>query len=853
MVLQITIASAQPLPNAKRDNQPDYFRQLEEWLPTPNAYRAASGQPGPAYWQQQADYEIDVALDDRRQRIEGRARIRYYNRSPQSLSYVWIQLDQNRFRADADSLGAALAPDLEGRASFDLVRSLLARESFNGGYTIHSVTDGQGQTLPHTVVKTMMRIDLPEPLAPGDSLRLEIAYAFNIVDATLIRARGGYEFFEEDGNYIYEIAQWYPRLVAYTDYTGWQHKQFLGRGEFTLELGNYRVAITVPADHIVAATGTLQNPDDVLSEQQRERLQTAATADSPQFIVTPEEAKQNEKDRDRDTKTWIFAAENVRDFAFASSRKFIWDAMGHPADDHPVMAMSFYPNEGEPLWSRYSTQAIVHTLDVYSRYTFAYPYPTAISVNGPVYGMEYPMICFNGPRPEKDGTYSERIKYGLISVIIHEVGHNYFPMIVNSDERQWTWMDEGLNTFLQYLAEQEWEEDYPSRRGEPADITGYMKGSHQVPIMTNSESILQFGPNGYGKPATALNVLRETILGRELFDFAFREYALRWKFRRPTPADFFRTMEDASGVDLDWFWRGWFYSTDHVDIAIDSLRWYQIDAGDPDEAAERKRQERKAEVPSLSKLRNQDLTRRVDLHPGLKDFYNDYDDLEVTEDDRKAYRRFVDKLDAEERKLLKRKTNFYVVRFRNVGGLVMPIILQVHFQDGTQQLMTIPVEIWTQDGQRVDKLIITDKQIQRLELDPHRQLADTEISNNHWPPRLVPSRFKLFKDATEKNPMQKLRDAQQNEKAADAAEAPAAGEKTRQQRPPVEKETVEKGQQQPTEEQTDRTDGNRRRRPEREPGDAQGEAAEVERPTVGPAEGDQTQDEPQADLSTSDQ
>ena len=432
----------------------------------------------------------------------------------------------------------------------------------------------------------MMRVDLPQPLAPKDSFVLHVNFKYKINDAKLIRARTGYEFFEDDGNYVYEIAQWYPRVCAFTDYEGWQNKQYLGRGEFTLELGNYDVRITVPADHVVAATGELQNENKVLSKAQAERLRKARTADQPQFIVTPDEAKANEKHRSKKERTWVFKADNVRDFAWASSRKFVWDAQGHDVDGVPVLAMSYYPREAEPLWSQYSTHAIIHTLDVYSRYAFAYPYPVAISVNGPVYGMEYPMLCFNGPRPEKDGTYTAQTKYGLISVIIHEVGHNYFPMVVNSDERQWTWMDEGLNTFLQYLAEQEWEEDYPSRRGEPADITGYMSSTNQVPVMTGSESILQFGNNAYGKPATALNILRETILGRELFDFAFRHYAETWKFKRPTPADFFRTMEDASGVDLDWFWRGWFYSTDHVDIAIRDVALHQIDSGDPDETAE---------------------------------------------------------------------------------------------------------------------------------------------------------------------------------------------------------------------------------------------------------------------------
>ena len=440
---------------------------------------------------------------------------------------------------------------------FRRMQSLLARKEFDGGIKITKCREWESENdLNYTIVKTMMRIDLPERLAPGETVKFIVGWNFAINNCKKVRGRTGCEFFEEDENYIYEMAQWFPRLCAYTDVTGWQHKQFLGRGEFTLEFGNYDVNITVPADHIVASTGVLQNPDKVLSKLQRDRLADASNAKKPIFVVTPEEAKQNESSHSNESKTWNFKAQNVRDFAFASSRKFIWDAMRHPLESNKVWCMSYYPNEGEPLWSRYSTHAIVHTLNEYSKYTFDYPYPVAISVNGPVGGMEYPMICFNGPRPEEDGTYSKRTKYGLISVIIHEVGHNYFPMIVNSDERQWTWMDEGLNTFLQYLTEQEWENDYPSRRGEPQDIVGFMANPNQVPIMTNSESLLQPGPNAYSKPATALNILRETVLGRELFDYAFKEYANRWKFKRPMPADFFRTMEDASGVDLDWFWRG---------------------------------------------------------------------------------------------------------------------------------------------------------------------------------------------------------------------------------------------------------------------------------------------------------
>ena len=763
---------AQHLPNPKHSDTLDRFFQIESWLPTPNAQRTASGVPGPEYWQQRADYEIDVTLDDKNQRLSGISRIKYHNKSPHTLRYIWVQLDQNRFKPDSDTATTTTAPSLAPRISFRGLDSILARTVFEGGYKIESVTDEKQKPLPHTIIKTMMRIDLPEPLMPGMSTGFEIRFSHNIVNAKVIRARGGYEFFEEDENYIYEIAQWFPRVVSYTDYKGWQHKQFLGRGEFTLELGDYVVRITVPSDMVVAATGELQNTKEVLKPEWIKRLQDAKSSKKPLFIVTPEEAKQNESQNSNKPKTWVYSAKNVRDFAFAASRKFIWDAMGVNVGGNPVLAMSYYPNEAEPLWSQYSTESIAHTLEVYGKYSFDYPYPVAISVNGPIYGMEYPMICFNGPRPEKDGTYSKATKYGLISVIIHEVGHNYFPMIVNSDERQWTWMDEGLNTFLQYLTEQEWEENYPSRRGEPSQIVPYMRGGNQRPIMTGSEEILQFGPNAYSKPATALNILRETILGRELFDFAFREYARRWKFKRPTPSDFFRSMEDASGVDLDWFWRGWFYSTDHVDLAITDVDLYVIDSGDPDESAERKRKERDEEEPSKSVERNEGLKRRIDWQPGLKDFYNssEYDELAVEESARKSYQKFVEGLDSKQKALLKRTTNFYRVSFENIGGLVMPIILQVHYTDNTSETIRIPAEIWRSNSNNVSKLLITDKEISRLELDPQQETADTESSNNHWPPRLVPSRFRLFKEGPSRNPMQKSRDAKKasEKKTADA-------------------------------------------------------------------------------------
>ena len=553
------------------------FRQMYDVLPTPNVYRNAAGAPGHQYWQQKADYKMDIRLDDATQRIYGEEVITYQNNSPDQLDYLWVQLDQNVRSLDSDTHKTKTGK-VNDRMS---LRGLSGLEpDFDGGFKLDYVQDGSGNKLPYTIVKTMMRVDLPTPLASGGKTELKIKWWYNINDRMKIGGRSGYEYFEEEDNYLYTIAQFFPRMAVYSDNEGWQNKQFLGNGEFALVFGDYEVNITVPADHLVAATGTLENPNDVMTREQRKRMEEARKERvQPVIIATQAEAEEREKSKSTKMKTWRFKADNVRDFGFATSRKFIWDAMGVAQDDGTVvMAMSMYPKEGNPLWERFSTKAVAHTLKWYTHYTFNYPYPVAWSINAASIGMEYPMICFNYGRTEEDGTYSERTKYGMIGVIIHEVGHNYFPMIVNSDERQWTWMDEGLNTFLQYLSEQQWERNYPSRRGPANKITNYMGGDKKYisPIMTNSESIWQFGNNAYGKPATALNILRETVMGRELFDFAFKKYSRRWMFKHPAPADLFRTMEDASGVDLDWFWRGWFFTNDHVDIALTGVTPFRV-------------------------------------------------------------------------------------------------------------------------------------------------------------------------------------------------------------------------------------------------------------------------------------
>jgi hypothetical protein len=746
---------------APRGAPVEKFQQLEQLLPSPNAQRNAAGAPGPSYWQNRADYRIDATLDEQTHRLSGRATITYHNASPDALTYLWLQVDPNFFARDADSRTLRRPPPDLTKVPYRTLQEMLVAESYASNLTLRDVQDSSGRPLAHTLVKTMLRLDLPAPLAPGAKFVFSLAWQYELNPAKGAASRTAYEIFEPDGNALYVVAQWFPRLAAYTDYTGWQHKQYLGTGEFTLEFGDYDVRLTVPDDHIVAATGTLQNPRAVLTAAQRERLGAAESAKTPVFIVTPDEARANESHRPAGTKTWHFAAKNVRDFAFASSRKFIWDAQGATGHTHggrPVLAMSFYPKEGMPLWDKYSTHAICHTLDVYSRFSFAYPYPVAISVNGPVGGgMEYPMICFNRPRPEEDGTYAERTKYGLIGVVIHEVGHNYFPMVVNSDERQWTWMDEGLNSFVQMLAHEEWEKDWPQRRDSRA-LKDYMLRRDRVPVMTNSESIHDLGNNSYAQPAVALNLLRDVVLGRPLFDHAFKTYAQRWQFKRPTPADFFRTLEDASGTDLDWFWRGWFYSTDHVDVSLDQVRWLQLDSKDPAVEKPKAAAEKQARPQTTTRALNAALPKRVDRFPELKDFYDDFDESAVLPSEKEAYQRLLRelataKIDAA---LLTPARNFYLLDFSNVGGIVMPLPLRLEYTDGTSEEMLVGAEIWRHHTEKCSKLIMTAKELKSVTLDPRDELTDCDLENNFWPRRLVKTKFQLFKETNEKNPMREL-------------------------------------------------------------------------------------------------
>ena len=737
------------------------FAQIENLIPTPNEYRNAAGAPGHNYYQQQADYKMELTLDDNKQILRGSEVITYTNNSPDALDYLWLQLDQNLFAKDSESKLITVEKMEDFRSISSIERRLF---DYDGGFKIEEVKALNGADLNYSINKTMLRIDLKQALKTNGSISFKIKWWYNINDRMAVGGRSGYEYFKDEDNYIYTIAQFFPRMCVYDDVSGWQNKQFLGRGEFTLPFGNYEVSLTVPGDHVVSATGTLQNESTVLSPVERKRLQTARKADSPVFIVTQEEAEKAEQNKVKSLKTWKFKANNVRDFAFASSRKFIWDAQNTNVGGKDVLCMSFYPKEGNPLWERYSTKLVAHTVNTYSKYTVDYPYPVAISIHSKSIGMEYPMICFNGGRPEADGTYSERTKYGMWGVIIHEVGHNFFPMIINSDERQWTWMDEGLNTFVQYLTEQEWERGYPSRRGPAYKIADYMRGdkSNISPIMTNSESIRQFGNNAYGKPATALNILRETIMGRELFDHAFKTYCERWKFKHPTPADFFRTMEDASAVDLDWFWRGWFFSTDHVDIALTDVKLFQLNTQNPEvEKAFLKEQNDNRDI-HIGETRNATSIDETinEKDPLIDDFYGKRDIYKVDALDIKEYNQLKSRMSKEQMALLNSGYFFYELTFENRGGLVMPLIIKVNYGDESSEVIRIPAEVWRSKEEIITKVFILEKEVVSFQLDPYLETADTDLYNNSWPRRAQPSRFDLFEQRKmrmqqRENPMQR--------------------------------------------------------------------------------------------------
>ena len=757
MVLVAT-SIAQDIRNNPSSNHGNKFEQLGTILPTPNEYRTASGAPGPKYWQQRADYDIKATLDEKNLMLHGSETVTYFNNSPDVLTYIWLQLDENEHSsvknagyADGSSLSRSFSP-----SSIDK----LADEKKDNGYGVNilKATDAFGKNLKYTVNKTMMRIELPTSLKPGQKFVFKIDWNYKISDRMTIGGRGGYEFFPEDGNHLFTMAQWFPRLAVYSDFQGWQHHQFTGRGEFALAFGNYNVAITVPGDHVVMATGECQNYPAILSAAQLARWNKALTSfKEPVEVVTLDEAKAAEKNKVATTKTWVFKAENVRDFAFGSSRKFVWDAMATDVEGKKVMSMSAYAKEAYGLYRKFSTKAVAHTIKTYSKFSIPYPYPVAQSIEA-ANGMEYPMICFNYGRTEKDGSYTEATKNGMLGVVIHEVGHNFFPMIINSDERQWSWMDEGLNSFVQYLTEELYDNKFPTRGGPAWTITDYMKlpKDQLEPIMTNSENIIQFGPNAYTKPATGLNILRETIMGRELFDYSFKEYARRWAFKHPTPADLFRTMEDASAEDLDWFWRGWFYGIDPVDIAIDTVKHAIFDPSAVPPAA-RTMQGRSLDKPlvhsfeDISKIRNRNdksIVFLTDADTTLRDFYWKYDRGivpydSVTKQPAISFGAPEALTDAEKAKYA--NVHLYEVSFLNKGGLVMPIIVEFTFEDGTKEVTKYAAQIWRKNENKLTKVFLTNKKAVSIKLDPMRETADIDESNNSWPNVSEPSKFTMFK------------------------------------------------------------------------------------------------------------
>jgi len=752
----------------KRSNHGNVFEDLNYLLPDPSPYRSADGAPGPQYWQQRADYDIDARLVPDEQRLYGNELITYHNLSPNNLRYLWLQLDENQHRGELDHHhfnGNSMEEVMNAQALYMMEQW---KDLTEYGHNIEAVTDANDKPLKYTINGTMMRVDLPTVLKPGEEFQFRVKWNYKLVDRINGPwGRGGYEYFEKDKNYIFTITQWFPRMCVYDDVEGWQNKQFTGRGEFALEFGNYVVKMTLPDDYIVGSTGECLNYASVLTPEQLQRWEQAKTATEPVQIVTLEEAKANEKSKPSSRlKTWIYKADNVRDFAWTASRKFIWDAMPHyNSDGRRVMCMSYYPKEAYPIYSRYSTRVVAHTLKTYSKYSIPYPYPVAISVEASN-GMEYPMICFNFGRAEEDGTYSERMKNGAISVITHEVGHNYFPMIINSDERKWSWMDEGVNTFVQYLALADFDNNWDHRRGPAHTITGYMNlpEDQLEPIMTKSDNIVNFGMNAYAKPATGLWILRETIMGRELFDEAFKTYCERWAFKHPTPADLFRTFEDVSAMDLDWFWRGWFFGIEKVDIALDTVEYYQADLeNDPPKKTVTREERREKPFDDIAKKRDREegIEFAVEQDPELVDFYTTYRPWE-TEDSVQTVTThlYEETLTKKEKKEKYGNKHYYQLSFTNKGGLVMPIFIEWTYEDGTTEVERVPVEIWRKNEQAVTKVFVKDKKVSAIRLDPYRQTADVDETNNTAPVPQTPTLFKVFKGHKVDelpNPMQKAK------------------------------------------------------------------------------------------------
>ena len=722
-----------------QQNQPPYqgkFDAIDRLLEPPSPYRTASGAPGAEYWQQRADYQIKATINETTNTLEGTETITYYNNSPDVLKILWLQLEQNVNRKGNEEFNYVLGGIKDSISSRNM-QMMLRPDDFPAGTEIFSITDINGNSIPYIINNTMMRLDLAEPLKPASNITFTIKWKNYITDRSkFLLSREGFEYFPADDNKIFLLGHWFPRMAVYNDTEGWQNKQFQRLGEFALEFGDYDVEITVPSDHIVAGTGKLINEKEVLSTEQQKRFANARNSfDKPVMIITPEEAKANEQKKAGGTKTWKFRAENVRDVAFASSRKFIWDAQAVKLPTNTVMAMSFYPNEGMPVWSEESTNAVKNALEVYSEATFDYPYPVAISVNTSNIGMEYPMISFNGGRPV-NGQISDGARRGMTSTIIHEVGHNWFPMIVSSDERKWMWMDEGLNTFLHQrtIADR-----YPGWKSTvPKDIIPFMSGDQSIlrPIMTNSDNDLlsQMGSNFYQKPTVGLQMLRETIIGPELFDRAFKEYANRWKYKHPNPSDLFRTMEDQTAVDLDWFWKGWFFTTEVVDIELSDVQWYQV------------KEDEVALEGKSKKSKSESIKAKGTEQSESKDFSDGPQEITMMKTSDRAYGQFLSRLDEGQiRDQLKGK-NIYELTFENNGGLVMPIIIEWTYADGSKEKETIPADVWRHNEAKVVKQFLKNKEVIAIKIDPDQELPDVNLQNNVFPRPAETSKFDAFKE-----------------------------------------------------------------------------------------------------------
>ena len=779
-ILSFLLVSGSPLLAGSENTD---FEQITHLLPAPSEVRLATGAPGPDYWQQEANYQIKVELDEAESRIQGSETVEYTNHSPHLLHYLWVQLDQNALAQGSKRQRSTQAPDLAPRdgkpveVEYDVFRSLIYSQKFAGGYELKAVTDPAGNPLKYTIVNTNMRIDLESPLRPGESFSFRVVWAFNIQGEALSFRHGRRKLKSDE--YVYHIAQWYPRMCAYYDQEGWQVKPYIGQGEFALEFGSFEVEITVPEDYVVAATGELMNTEEVLSATMRNRLTEARSSDRVVEIVTSKDAGEKLKKKAQGKKTWIFKADQVRDFAFGASRAYIWDAMGVEIEGKTVMAMSVYPEESVPLWKRFSTEAVAQTLRVYSENVYPYPYPVAWSAWGAEGGMEYPMISFQTSRDiDEKGTYPVDHRGYVIGVIIHEVGHNWFPMIINNDERQWMWMDEGLNSFMDRRVDNLMDPVLQkSNLKGVRRVIDTMAQSDDPIIMVAADNQINRRFQSYSKPALGLHLLRESILGHDLFDFAFKEYARRWAFKRPTPADLFRTMEDASGVDLDWFWRGWFYGNDHVDMAVKLVNLYRLDDASPKTSKALDRAEEEAIPDSPYERFLKESGTRADKHQHLQDWYYSFDPYKATDEEIEEYDEKFEKLEEWQKELLRVSELAYVVSVENVGGMPMPLVLHVEFKNGMSRRLDIPVEIWRYGDKVVKIPFLSDKEVVRIILDQDNAFGDSDLDNNVFPPNIEEGRFKLKPKKEKPNPMRKalFPDANQENGAKTAEELKAEG------------------------------------------------------------------------------